>query len=535
MTVTLPPGGPSAIDLAAMPNLADLGALGTLTGAQLDPVVIDYTASIRFDWKLYRHDLAGSIGHVRMLARALPDVMPPEDARAIEAGLLAVCAEIDSQLHRLVPIGEDIHSHVELRLRQILEAQLPGRGEDLGRRLHTARSRNDQVATDLRLWCKDACVELGLAVLALQRALLDRAATWPEAVFPGYTHLQPAQPVLFAHHLLAYVEMLERDLARFDRARQAADVLPLGAAALAGTTFAIQRQVAAGELGFGAISANSMDAVADRDFAVDLVGACAFLMAHLSRLAEDLVLWASDEFGLIALSPRWAEGSSIMPQKRNPDAAELTRGKAGRVFGHLQALLVVLKGLPMTYGRDLQEDKEALFDAAQTTRGALRALTVAVESLELRTDRAAARAAAGNVAATDLADYLVRRGVPFRTAYEAVKRAVEACAAAGRPLASVGADWLRRFHPAFGDDAPAAAGVDQALAARDVPGGTAPPRVRAALQDARQRLTDNQRRWSALPTLYALSDGPHPKQPDAERGAWRPGGRVKRRARPAPS
>ncbi|MGH2354059.1 MAG: argininosuccinate lyase, partial [Chloroflexota bacterium] len=316
--IPLPPGGSSAIDLAAMPDLADLGALGTVTGASVDPAVFAYTASIRFDWRLYRHDVAGSIGHVRMLAQALPELMPPADAAAIEAGLLAVCAEIDAQLYRLVPVGEDIHSHVELRLRQLLEERFPGRGEEMGRRLHTARSRNDQVATDLRLWCKDACVELAQAGLNLQGALLDRAQTWPDAPFPGYTHLQPAQPVLFAHHLLAYVEMLDRDLARLERAREAADVLPLGSAALAGTTFAIRRDVTARELGFTAVSVNSMDAVSDRDFAVELVAACALLIAHLSRLAEDLVLWASDEFGLIALSPRWVEGSSIMPQKRNP-------------------------------------------------------------------------------------------------------------------------------------------------------------------------------------------------------------------------
>ncbi|HEX2187236.1 MAG TPA: argininosuccinate lyase, partial [Chloroflexota bacterium] len=366
---------------------------------------------------------------------------------------------------------------------------------------HTARSRNDQVATDFRLWCKDAAVELAQAVLDLQGALLEGAGRWPGAVFPGYTHLQPAQPVLFAHHLLAYVEMLGRDLARLQGAYRAADVLPLGAAALAGTTFPIKRELVARELGFAAISANSMDAVSDRDFAVELVAAGALLMAHLSRLAEDLVLWASDEFGLIVLSPRWAEGSSIMPQKRNPDAAELTRGKAGRVYGHLQALLTVIKGLPMTYGRDLQEDKEPVFDAATAVRGALRALRVAVESLELRTDQAAARAAAGYSTATDLADHLVRQGVPFRTAYEAVKRLVADCSASARPLTTLTLDDLRRYHPAFSPDALRAVQLEAAVQARDVPGGTAPPRVAAALTAARRRHDEARAQWLELPTL----------------------------------
>jgi argininosuccinate lyase len=504
--IQLPPG-PSAIDLAGMPNLAGLGELGTLTGATLDPAVLTYTASIRFDWKLYRHDIAASIGHVRMLARSLPDVMPAEDASAVEAALRTICAEIDEQLYRLVPLGEDIHSHVELRLRRLLEERFPGRGDNVGRRLHTARSRNDQVATDVRLWCKDACVELAAAALGLQRALLEQAQRWPDAVFPGYTHLQPAQPVLFAHHLLAYVEMLERDLTRLRQAYGSADVLPLGSAALAGTTFAIRRDVAATELGFSQVSANSMDAVADRDFAAELLFACALTMAHLSRLAEDVVLWASDEFGLTALSSRWAEGSSIMPQKHNPDAAELTRGKAGRVFGHLQGLLTVLKGLPMAYGRDLQEDKEALFDAAYTTRSALRALAVAVGALALRPERAAERAGAGYTTATDYADYLVGKGVPFRTAYEAVKRLVADAAAAGRRLETLGLDELRRYHEAFGPDALALGSVQRSVAARDVPGGTAPKRVREALARAAERLAERTATWAALPALTAPRPG----------------------------
>ena len=491
------PGGASAIDVAEMPDLADLGSLGTVTGATLHRDVFDYTASIRFDWRLYRQDVTGSIAHVRMLAEAIPDVMPPDDATAIEDGLREVYAEVDAARHRVVPIGEDIHSHVELRLRQVLEAKHPGRGEDMGRRLHTARSRNDQVATDVRLWAREACAEVAHAIIALQEALLEPASAHAASPFPGYTHVQSAQPVTWGHHLHAYVEMLRRDLERFDAAWRSANVLPLGSAALAGTTFPIRRDLVAATLGFDGISANSMDAVSDRDFAIEFAAAAAILMAHLSRLSEDITLWATTEFGLIRLASSWAEGSSIMPQKRNPDAAELTRGKAGRVFGHLQHLLVMQKGLPMTYGRDLQDDKEALFDTARTVRGALRALTVAVASLEIDRDRALARAEAGYSTATDLADYLVRAEVPFRTAYDVVKRLVMDRLADGRAIADLSAAELRTYHPAFEDDALNAATVTASVAARDIPGGTAPIRVAAAIEVSKQIADRDRTHWAA--------------------------------------
>lgn len=491
------PGGASAIDVAAMPDLADLGELGTVTGVSLHRDVFEYTASIRFDWRLYRQDVTGSIAHVRMLAVAVPDVMSPADAAAIEDGLRTVYAEIDDARHRLVPIGEDIHSHVELRLRQVLEASNPGRGEDMGRRLHTARSRNDQVATDVRLWTRDACAEIAQGVIRLQSAILERAGAHAASPFPGYTHVQSAQPVTWGHHLHAYAEMLRRDLDRLDAAWRSANVLPLGSAALAGTTFPIQRELVAATLGFDGISANSMDAVSDRDFAIEFAASSSILMAHLSRLSEDITLWATTEFGLVRLDPSWSEGSSIMPQKRNPDAAELTRGKAGRVFGNLQHLLVMQKGLPMTYGRDLQDDKEALFDTARTVRGALRALTVAVASLEIDRNRALVRAGAGYSTATDLADYLVRAEVPFRTAYDAVKRLVMDRLIDGRAIAELTPSELRTYHPAFDDDALAAATVEASIAARDVPGGTAPVRVTAAVDTSTQALALARRHWDA--------------------------------------
>jgi argininosuccinate lyase len=491
------PGGASAIDVAAMPDLADLGGLGTVTGVSLHRDVFEYTASIRFDWRLYRQDVTGSIAHVRMLAVAVPDIMPPSDAAAIEDGLRTVYAEIDDARNRLVPIGEDIHSHVELRLRQILEARHPGRGEDMGRRLHTARSRNDQVATDVRLWTRDACAEIAQSVIGLQCAILERAGAHAASPFPGYTHVQTAQPVTWGHHLHAYAEMFRRDLERFDAAWRSANVLPLGSAALAGTTFPIRRDLVAEMLGFDTISANSMDAVSDRDFAIEFAAAASILMAHLSRLSEDITLWATTEFGLIRLACSWAEGSSIMPQKRNPDAAELTRGKAGRVFGHLQHLLVMQKGLPMTYGRDLQDDKEALFDTARTVRGALRALHVVVASLEIDKDRALARAGAGHSTATDLADYLVRAAVPFRTAYDVVKRLVMDRLADGRAIADLSPAELRAYHPAFEEDALAAATVAVSVAARDVPGGTAPVRVAVAVEASKQMAESARAHWAA--------------------------------------
>jgi argininosuccinate lyase len=487
----------TAIDVAELPDLADLGELGTVTGVTLDRAVFDYTASIRFDWRLYRQDITGSIAHVRMLAVAVPDIMPSEDAVAIEAGLRDVLSEIDDVRHRLVPIGEDIHSHVELRLRQVLEARFPGRGEDMGRRLHTARSRNDQVATDVRLWVREACVEIVHAVCDLQDALIERAALHTDAPFPGYTHVQNAQPVTWGHHLHAYVEMLRRDVVRFDAVWHAANILPLGSAALAGTSFPIRRDLVADSLGFAGISANSMDAVSDRDFAIEFASASSILIAHLSRFAEDITLWATSEFGLVRLSSRWAEGSSIMPQKRNPDAAELTRGKAGRVFGHLQHLLVMQKGLPMTYGRDLQDDKEALFDTARTVRSALRALTVATSSLEIDRERASARASAGYSTATDLADYLVGYGVPFRTAYEVVKRLVIDRLADGRSFADMTSSELREYHPAFEDDALHSATVAASVASRDIPGGTAPRRVSTAVDHSRRQVGEARVTWAS--------------------------------------
>ena len=369
--------------------------------------------------------------------------------------------------------------NIEARLHEVI-------GDAAGA-LHTARSRNDQVATDMRLYVMRCIDETLQGVRGLQRALLDRAEAHLEAVIPGYTHLQRAQPVLLSHHLLAYVHMLERDAERFRQARARADVLPLGSAALAGSPYPLDRESVAAELGFSRVSANSMDAVTDRDFVIDYLSAAAVAMAHLSRMAEELVLWSSEEFSFVSLPEAYVTGSSIMPQKRNPDFAELARGRTGRVYGHLVALLTVLKGLPLTYNRDLQEDKEALFDTVDTLLPTLRVFAGMVEGLRFEVDRMRAAAEGGYSLATDLADYLVRKGVPFRRAHGAVADLVRSAQAQGKGLRELDLQEYQRFSPLFEADVLDLT-VEQALAARDVPGGTAPERVRTALREARRLL-----------------------------------------------
>ena len=437
----------------------------------------DYTVSIAYDRRLYREDIAGSVAHARMLARQ--GIIAAKDAESIVAGLCTIRQEIEKGAFPWREELEDIHMNVEARLHEVI-------GDAAGA-LHTARSRNDQVATDMRLYVM-RCIDQTLqAVRGLQAALLARAEAHLEAVIPGYTHLQRAQPVLLSHHLLAYVHMLERDAERFRQARHRADVLPLGSAALAGSPYPLDRESVAEELGFSRVSANSMDAVTDRDFVIDYLSAAALSMAHLSRLAEELVLWSSEEFSFVGLPEAYVTGSSIMPQKRNPDFAELGRGRTGRVYGHLMALLTVLKGLPMTYNRDLQEDKEALFDTVDTLLATLRVFTGMVEGLRFDVDRMRAAAEGGYSLATDLADYLVRKGVPFRRAHGAVADLVRSAQAQGKGLRDMDLQEYQHFSPLFEADVLDLT-VERALAARDVPGGTAPERVRQALQDARTLL-----------------------------------------------
>ncbi len=454
-----------------------------------DRLVKEFTASIGFDRRLYRQDILGSIAHCRMLARQ--GILRPEEAEAIIAGLRQIRQEIAEGRFPFALDREDIHLNIEGRLHDLI-------GEVAGK-LHTARSRNDQVALDLRLYAREAILLTVERLLDLSAALLDLASRHRAVVMPGYTHLQRAQPILFAHHLLAYVEMFERDRERFQDAYRRTNVLPLGSGALAGVPYPIDRQYVADLLGFEAISRNSLDAVSDRDFVVEYEAAAALTMVHLSRLAEELVLWTSAEFGFLELDDAFCTGSSIMPQKKNPDVAELLRAKSGRVIGHLVGLLTVLKGLPLAYNKDLQEDKEGFFDTVDTL---LLALTVAAPLLQtatVRADRMRAAAADTFALATDYADYLVRKGLPFRAAHQTVGRLVAWCLAHGRRLEDLSLDELRQFSPLFAEDVRAIT-LESAVAARAVPGGTAPAQVEQALAAAAERLAAG-RAW--LTTMRA--------------------------------
>lgn len=445
-----------------------------------DAFVARLNASVGFDQRLYREDIDGSKAHAAMLAAQ--GIIEPDDAQQIRDGLDAVRAEIDAGEFTWSEALEDVHMNVEHRLTARIGAA--------GGRLHTARSRNDQVATDLRLWVlRRIDDDLVPRIDRMQDALIALAERDGEAILPGYTHLQRAQPVMFAHHLLAYVEMLERDRGRLVDCRRRAAESPLGSAALAGTPFPLDRRMTAHALGFARPTANSLDAVGDRDFAVELCAAAALAMVHLSRFAEELVIWSSQEFAFVELGDAFATGSSIMPQKKNPDIPELVRGKTGRVFGDLIALLTVLKGLPLAYNKDLQEDKEALFDAVDTLGDCIEATTRLLPSLTVRVDRMRAACDDGFVTATDVADHLAARGVPFREAHHVVGRLVAWCIAERRTLPSLSLDEFRRFSEAFGDDITAAVTVEASVAARTSEGGTAPARVREALAVAKARVT----------------------------------------------
>jgi len=440
----------------------------------LDPRIRAFTASLELDKRIALHDVRGSIAHARMLGRQ--GILPEADVAALLAGLEAIASEIRSGAFDWPADAEDVHSAVE----QALTARL---GAVAGT-LHTARSRNDQVALDLRLFALDALDALDAAIAALGRALVARAADEVDTVLPGYTHLQRAQPVSLAHHLLAHVEAFRRDRARVAEARARAAVSPLGAAALAGSPYPVDPPSVASELGLDETFRNSIDAVSDRDFVAELAFVAALAAVHASRLGEELVLWTSAEFGFAEISDEHATGSSIMPQKKNADVAELVRGRAGRIIGDLVALLATLKGLPLAYDGDLQEQRVPLYDAA-TAAPALEALAIVVGGL--RFDRDAMRRATerGMLGATDLADHLAARGVPFREAHEVVGRIVRDRLGSGQDLAGLTSEDLRRYDRRFGDDAAAAASIGRSLASRRSPGGTAPERVREALAEAK--------------------------------------------------
>jgi len=449
-----------------------------------DPVVERFGASIDFDRELAHHDIRGSIAHARMLGAT--GVIPAADADAIVAGLESLLADFEAGKLVLDPKLEDIHMNVETRLRERIGA--------VAGRLHTGRSRNDQVATDLALYLRDATHDARSGLHRLASVLVARAREHVDTVLPGYTHLQRAQPVRLAHHWLAFVEMFGRDADRFADLRARLARCPLGSGAIAGSTLPLDREATARALGFAGPTRNSMDAVASRDLALELLSAAAIAMVNLSRLAEELVLWSTAEFGFVELSDAYSTGSSLMPQKKNPDVPELVRGKAGRVIGDLVTLLTVVKGLPLTYNRDLQEDKEPLFDAVKTLSDSLTVMAGAIETLAVRESAMRAAAEDPMLLATDLAEALVRAGVPFREAHEVVGKIVAHCIEKRLDLRSLPVESLRAFHPSFPAGSGELLALERALEERAMIGATARARVVEALDEAERRLADEARR-----------------------------------------
>jgi argininosuccinate lyase len=440
-----------------------------------DPGFAEFNNSFRFDRRLFEVDVTASIAYCRALEAA--GVLTSEEGTGIRAALDRILKNAQDFND---PTAEDVHSFVEARL-----IELTG---DLGRKLHTGRSRNDQVATDFRLWLRTAIDDLSEAVRDAQTSLLDFAEAHREVVIPGYTHLQRAQPVLLAHWCLAYFEMLARDRERLVEVRARVNVMPLGSAALAGTSFPIDREALARSLEFEGVSRNSLDAVSDRDFCVEFLSACSLIMVHLSRLAEDVILYATNEFGFFELGDAIATGSSLMPQKKNPDSMELVRGKAGRVFGDLMSLLTVLKGLPLAYNKDMQEDKEAVFDAFDTVSASLGVSATVLRNISVNKERARASAASGYMNATELADYLVRKGVPFREAHEIVGKIVTRAIEGGKELEQLTLDELRKFSVSIGEDVYESLLLEQTLGSKSQIGGTARDLVDAALEFARESI-----------------------------------------------
>ena len=465
-------------------------AWSALFSEPMSELVKRYTASVGFDKRLWQADVAGSLAHAEMLAEQ--KVISQQDYADIERGMKQIRADIEAGAFEWKLELEDVHLNIEARLTQLVG--------DAGKRLHTGRSRNDQVATDVRLWLRGEIDEIAVLLAAMQNALLAVAEKHTETVMPGYTHLQVAQPISFAHHLLAYVEMFARDAERLADVRKRVNRLPLGAAALAGTSYPLDRERVAYALGFEGVCQNSLDAVSDRDFAIEFSSFATIVMIHVSRMAEEIVLWMNQNFGYVDLSDRYCTGSSIMPQKRNPDVAELARGKSGRVVGHLMALVTLMKGQPLTYNKDNQEDKEPLFDTVDTVKDTLRimaemvggevdaatgarsgGLTAKPEAME----RAARR---GYATATDLADYLVRKGVPFRDAHEVVAHAVKVGIDSGKDLSELSLDVLQGFHASIGPDVYDVLTLQGSLNARQVIGGTAPVEARRQIARHRARL-----------------------------------------------
>ena len=445
----------------------------------LHPAIARFNASIGFDIELIEFDISGSVAHAKMLARA--GIISETEGQQLVTGLEQIRREYREGKFTPGIDDEDVHFAVERRLTEIVG--------DAGKKLHTARSRNDQVGTDIRLYLGDQINQIRSQLREFQRVLLDRAENNVETLIPGYTHLQRAQPLRLAHHLLAYFQMAQRDWERLGDVYQRTNISPLGSGALAGTAFPIDRHYSASELGFAGVYANSLDGVSDRDFAIEFLCAASLIMVHLSRLSEEIILWASQEFGFVTLTDSCATGSSIMPQKKNPDVPELVRGKTGRVFGHLQGMLVLIKGLPLAYNKDLQEDKEAIFDGVKTVKACLEAMIILLrEGIEFRTERLADAVAEDFSNATDVADYLAARGVPFREAYNLVGKVVKTSLAAGKLLKDLTLEEWKQLHPAFEADIYDAITPKQVVAARNSYGGTGFEQVRKAIIEAKSQI-----------------------------------------------
>jgi argininosuccinate lyase len=454
-------------------------AWSALFSEPMSELVKRYTASVFFDKRLWQADIQGSLAHADMLcAQGLISV---DDLAAIQKGMAQITEEIQSGQFEWKLDLEDVHLNIEARLTQLVG--------DAGKRLHTGRSRNDQVATDVRLWLRGEVDEIGVLLTELQKALVDVAEQNADVILPGFTHLQVAQPVAFGHHLLAYVEMFARDAERMVDLRRRINRLPLGSAALAGTSYPLDRERVARTLGFEGVSQNSLDAVSDRDFAIEFTAAASLLMVHVSRLSEELILWMSQSFGFIDLADRFCTGSSIMPQKKNPDVPELARGKTGRVVGHLMGLITLMKGQPLAYNKDNQEDKEPLFDTVDTLKDTLRIFAEMAAGITVKPEAMERAARKGYATATDLADYLVKKGLPFRDAHEVVAHAVKDAIAQGVDLSELSLAQLQAYNPAIEQDVFEVLSLRGSLNARNLLGGTAPAQVRAQVARHRQRLS----------------------------------------------
>ncbi len=453
-------------------------AWSALFSEPMSELVQRYTASVGFDKRLWRADIQGSLAHAEMLCAQ--GLISADDWHAIERGMSAITQEIESGQFQWRLDLEDVHLNIEARLTQLVG--------DAGKRLHTGRSRNDQVATDVRLWLRQEIDDLSALLAALQRALVDLAQGHVDTLMPGFTHMQVAQPLSFAHHLLAYVEMFARDAERLADARRRVNRLPLGAAALAGTSYALDRERVARRLGFEAVCQNSLDAVSDRDFAIEFCAAASLIMVHVSRLSEELVLWMSQAFGFIDMADRFCTGSSIMPQKKNPDVPELARGKSGRVVGHLMGLITLMKGQPLAYNKDNQEDKEPLFDTVDTVRDTLRIFADMVSGITVKAEAMERAALRGYATATDLADYLVKKGLPFRDAHEVVAHAVKCAMSEGKDLSQLNLEQLRAFDARIEADVHQVLSLQGSVASRQVLGGTAPGQVLQQIQRHLERL-----------------------------------------------